>query len=481
MRKTLGVLVFVVGVAGLGYWGAKTQAVSIQGKVTEAAEAAIAGALHPVEVTVSGRDITLTGTADTQAELDMLVAALDSVRGRRVISASGVDVLPDVTPYETALAKGADGTLAMTGYVPSNVARGALAEAGLPVSDLPLAHGAPTGWAEAMAAGAAALAPLKEGSFALTGTTATLTGVAAGRAEDDAARDALAAVGAGFDQVAALQVEDPGLVEMSLDYDADSGFSLRGVAPSNMGVRAISSALGGVTIDGSAASTMATAPGLARKLAALKTVLPDLESFALDANNDGTTVYVEVLPGIDPDTVRAAIEAALGGTDAALMVEVAAASEDGSERINPVTGLTQRAFGGFWFTVPAFEASKATCTQAAMELVEATPIRFVTGSADLDPASIRVVNDLAGVISHCTQGVGMRVDIGGHTDAQGDDLANYSLSVARARAVRDALAARGVAAGRMSPVGHGETEPIADNDTAEGRALNRRTTFSWPD
>ena len=44
----------------------------------------------------------------------------------------------------------------------------------------------------------------------------------------------------------------------------------------------------------------------------------------------------------------------------------------------------------------------------------------------------------------------------------------------------DALAARGVPPGRMIAIGYGETEPIADNETEEGRALNRRTTFTWP-
>ena len=75
----------------------------------------------------------------------------------------------------------------------------------------------------------------------------------------------------------------------------------------------------------------------------------------------------------------------------------------------------------------------------------------------------------------------MRVIIGGHTDSEGDENDNYRLSVERAKAVRDALELRGVPEARMTAMGYGETEPIADNDTEEGRAANRRTTFEWPE
>jgi len=65
----------------------------------------------------------------------------------------------------------------------------------------------------------------------------------------------------------------------------------------------------------------------------------------------------------------------------------------------------------------------------------------------------------------------------GHTDAVGDDAANLALSSARAGAVREALVARGIAAGRLAATGFGETRPVADNDTAQGRASNRRVTL----
>lgn len=62
----------------------------------------------------------------------------------------------------------------------------------------------------------------------------------------------------------------------------------------------------------------------------------------------------------------------------------------------------------------------------------------------------------------------------GHTDALGSDAYNMKLSLQRANAVRDYAIAKGVASGRLKTEGRGESEPIASNDTEEGRAQNRR-------
>lgn len=69
------------------------------------------------------------------------------------------------------------------------------------------------------------------------------------------------------------------------------------------------------------------------------------------------------------------------------------------------------------------------------------------------------------------------IHIIGHTDAVGTDEANQILSDGRANAVRNDLIKRGVAAERMTAEGKGEKEPVADNDTEEGRQLNRRVEF----
>jgi len=70
----------------------------------------------------------------------------------------------------------------------------------------------------------------------------------------------------------------------------------------------------------------------------------------------------------------------------------------------------------------------------------------------------------------------VRLRIEGHTDAVGTAAANDALSLARARSVASALAARGVPAARLEPVGLGARQPVASNDTDSGRARNRRVS-----
>lgn len=479
MSKGLGALLFVAGVAGLGYWGANSHAVTMEQKIAAAADAVVSGTVHPMQAAVSGRDITLTGTADTADELAGIVAALDEVPGRRVVNSAGVEVLPVVDPYETALAKAADGSLGATGYAPTAATRDALAAGTPALSALALGHGAPEGWAEAMRAGATALAPLDEGSMALTGDTLTLAGIAPTPVEDEAARAALAGLD-GFETVVAIDVVDPGIVDFTLAYDAAEGFTLDGTVPAALGADGIAAALGAASLAGAAGTTFAGLDGLEAALAGLGANLALLDNFDATGTNEGLSVAASPLAGLDAGVVEAGLAAALGD-GVRLSVQEAPRPEDGAERSNAATGRTQFAFGGVWMNAPDFEPTRATCTDVARATVEAAPIRFVTGSAELDPVSLATVNDVAGIIHLCTRDEGMRVVIGGHTDAQGDDTANYSLSVARARAVRDALAARGIDPAKMTAVGFGETEPIADNDTEEGRAKNRRTTFDWPE
>ena len=72
-----------------------------------------------------------------------------------------------------------------------------------------------------------------------------------------------------------------------------------------------------------------------------------------------------------------------------------------------------------------------------------------------------------------------KLQVDGHTDGVGNDAANLDLSKRRSAAVKAALVGRyGIADGRLSTAGHGESSPQATNDTAEGRARNRRVELS---
>jgi outer membrane protein OmpA-like peptidoglycan-associated protein len=71
----------------------------------------------------------------------------------------------------------------------------------------------------------------------------------------------------------------------------------------------------------------------------------------------------------------------------------------------------------------------------------------------------------------------MKIEIGGHTDNTGDKAKNKTLSMNRAKAVKDYLVSKGIDATRLTAVGYGDSAPVADNGTPEGRAQNRRTVF----
>ncbi len=73
----------------------------------------------------------------------------------------------------------------------------------------------------------------------------------------------------------------------------------------------------------------------------------------------------------------------------------------------------------------------------------------------------------------------LKVEVAGHTDSIGTDAYNQGLSERRAKAVYDYLTSNGVDASRLQgPVGYGESRPIDTNETAEGRAKNRRTELN---
>jgi outer membrane protein OmpA-like peptidoglycan-associated protein len=74
----------------------------------------------------------------------------------------------------------------------------------------------------------------------------------------------------------------------------------------------------------------------------------------------------------------------------------------------------------------------------------------------------------------------LKVEIQGHTDNVGDDAYNQQLSNARAQSVVTWLTQQGIAANRLTATGYGKTRPIADNDSDEGRAKNRRVEIAKP-
>ncbi|AKA34510.1 OmpA family protein [Flagellimonas lutaonensis] len=107
--------------------------------------------------------------------------------------------------------------------------------------------------------------------------------------------------------------------------------------------------------------------------------------------------------------------------------------------------------------------------------VSTNAILFDSGSANLQPQSMGVIRQISQVLQ---QESGMNLKIVGHTDADGSDENNLALSQKRAEAVKNALVSvYGISADRLTTEGKGESEPIADNNSPDGKAQNRRVEF----
>ncbi|MEO0329574.1 MAG: OmpA family protein [Pseudomonadota bacterium] len=115
------------------------------------------------------------------------------------------------------------------------------------------------------------------------------------------------------------------------------------------------------------------------------------------------------------------------------------------------------------------------CQQSVLNAVDGRKILFDTNRATLKSESRPLLVDVTSAASKCPT---VSFEIAGHTDSQGRDQYNQELSQARADAVLEFLVSSGITRSRLKAKGFGETNPIADNETAEGRSENRRIEFN---
>ncbi|HWM69547.1 MAG TPA: OmpA family protein [Steroidobacteraceae bacterium] len=102
-------------------------------------------------------------------------------------------------------------------------------------------------------------------------------------------------------------------------------------------------------------------------------------------------------------------------------------------------------------------------------------ITFKSDSSELDPSFYKVLNSVNIVVKKYNKTV---VEVAGHTDSTGAAEHNQQLSERRANSVAQYLESQGLASNRVVTVGAGETRPVADNATAEGRQANRRVELT---
>ncbi len=115
------------------------------------------------------------------------------------------------------------------------------------------------------------------------------------------------------------------------------------------------------------------------------------------------------------------------------------------------------------------------CVEQIKIVTENRKITFDPSSADISANALAVVDDIAEILKRCGD---LRIRVAGYTDSQGREEMNLNLSQQRAESVLTALRSRRVPVGTFTAIGYGEADPIADNDSEEGREANRRIEFS---
>jgi OOP family OmpA-OmpF porin len=483
MRGVLGVAVLALGLAGLGYYAYGKSAVEIENEIAAQSLAAVSMSVHAVLPEVSGRDIRLVGLADSEAERDALIAAANAVEGRRVVI-DAMTVLPKAAPFVARLTKRLPpAALVGAGVVPSVRAQLELAAEGWgdAAATLALASGAPEGWLAMAKAGAVALGHLETGEMTVADGMLTINGVALSPAENAAMEAALADIPASARTLEVSLRDDGTPAAFDLVYEAGRGAELSGKLPPRLTISALAEALGLLDISAGPTVKMGVLgdAGNIGPFAVLSRYLPDMERLRISSAPGQLTIAAEASPGVDPAALQAAMTAELG-EDAAITVRQAEVTgTNGDIRINAATGQPQRYAGGYWIAVPDFVPETASCQSRTQAVLDGATINFETGSDVLSADSVAVLNSLAEVVIHCADEGALRAIIGGHTDSTGDALENLGLSQKRATAVRLALVDRGVPPLALKAIGFGAEQPIGDNATEEGKALNRRTTIDW--
>jgi OmpA-OmpF porin, OOP family len=172
-----------------------------------------------------------------------------------------------------------------------------------------------------------------------------------------------------------------------------------------------------------------------------------------DSDGDGVSDAVDQCPGTPPGVAVDQLGCPL--------------DEDGDGVPNALDACPQ--------TPPGFKVDARGCVVEAQTVVVLKSAHFEFNSAKLT-RDARIVLDR--VVDAMKNQPDLRLEIVGHTDSVGTDAYNRKLSLARADSVREFLVDRGIARDRLQTAGKGKTQPIADNETEEGRAQNRRVEFS---
>jgi OOP family OmpA-OmpF porin len=449
----------VVGIA-YGLW-------HFDADLTSRARRALADVGVPLQVHFDGRDAYLTGSVEFEDDIAVALRAVESVRGvRHVESAAGYIIAggplapdepapPPVSGVPEMTWRFADGRVSLRGRVPDAQTAAAIAAAALDsfpagVDDLlvVVAGISSPPWVARLAGAIPALAPLEDGTVAFGPEGASVSGVVASEQDREAVMAAIAAAMAPLGAVDRLEVVVP--LPASL------------VVASQDGRVAVSGDFG---VDADADAVLAAIAGAVGS----RNVVVEVEIVPAVGTPDWLGAVGPIVAALEPlgDWTMRIDGATATATAAGFASDAASASAVRSMFTAAASAGGLRSETSDVEVAPAAVASELT----ALLLGLAT---FELGSATISAEATAILDRIVAILVANPSTV---ATVAGHTDADGDAVANLALSQARAEAVVAYLVAGGIEADRLRAVGFGEDRPLADNATPEGRALNRRIEF----
>jgi OmpA-OmpF porin, OOP family len=406
-------------------------------------------------ITVAGRDVTFAADAFSEEGRRSALASVEAVPGVRLVN-DETRLVPEARPFawsaERDVAK-----VTLGGSSPLPASKGKLLEAahadlgGVEVVDqMKLSRGAPSHFDNAALLLLDQIAKLKDGKIELSDAKVSLSGMARDLGGREAIAAALKNLPQGF-SVAANEIKAPPYIFQAYKDPVALTLTLTGYVPDNNAHAALAAAAGKFFSE-KVVDNLKASIGAPSGFAAV--VKPALG--ALSRLSTGTLVVsdreVKLSGDAFYDAAAVQIRAGLGKDfpkdwqfKADISVKPAAAPVDST-----------------------------VCQQLFSDLLAKERIQFESGRAIIDPDSAGLLDRLIETALRCPN---TNIEIAGHTDGDGDAAFNQSLSEKRAQAVMDYLVKAGLAADRFTATGHGSTQPVAGNDTDEGKAQNRRIDF----
>jgi OmpA-OmpF porin, OOP family len=412
--------------------------------------------LDKTRIEVFGRDVTFAADAFSEAGRRGAVAAVEAVPGVRLVN-DQTRLVPEARPFVWSAQRDVV-RVTLGGSAPLPASKGRLLEAaraglgGVEVVDkMNLSRGAPPRFDDAALLLIDQIGKLKEGKFTIEDTKVSLSGIARDLGGREAIVAALRNLPEGF-SVAANEIKAPPYIFQAYKDPVALTLTLTGYVPDNKIHAAIAAAAARKFFSEKVVDNLKSSVGAPSGFA--NAVAPALD--ALSRLSTGTLVLsdreVKLSGDALYDAAAAQIRSGLGKdfpqgwqVKADISVKPAAAPVD-----------------------------PTVCQQLFSDLLAKGKIRFESGRANIDPDSAGLLDRLIETALRCPNA---NIEVAGHTDADGEGAFNQALSEKRAQAVVDYLVKAGLPARRFKAIGYGSTQPVATNDTDEGKAQNRRIDF----